>query len=106
MSNAVVDISKTMPAYIGIGGPNERSIITMVKIRGTNNVKIVKMPVIILASNIWVLVTGRVETKAEIRRVRSIYIWLTPIAQKPSMMMIANGMTGAMRSSQSIRVPC
>jgi len=69
----------------------KRIKITAVIIKGTNKVRIARIPVIILASNIRFLLIARVERSAEIFLVLSKYIWVEPIAQMPNMTIVMAG---------------
>ena len=57
-------------------------------VKGTSNVRIARIPVKILAASIWPRVTGSADKNAEILLVLSVYIWVTPIPQRPTMITI------------------
>jgi hypothetical protein len=60
-------------------------------VKGTNKVRIARIPAIILASNIRFLLTAKVDKSAEIFLVLSKYIWVAPIAQMPNMTIVTAG---------------
>jgi len=91
--NAVMDISKTIPGNIGkvISKVKKRIKITAAIVKGTNKVRIARIPAIILASNIRFLLTAKVDKSAEIFLDLSKYIWVAPIAQMPNMTIVTAG---------------
>jgi len=94
-----MNISETRPGYIGIGGVKRRNRTTAVIVRGTSKVRIARIPVIILASNIRLRVTARVDRSVEIFLVLSVYIWVAPIVQKPMITTIITGNERAIRNT-------
>jgi hypothetical protein len=94
-----MDISRTIPGYNGIGGVRVRNKNVAMIVRGTSKIRIAKTPVIILASNIRLLLTARVDNNAEIFLVLSMYIWVAPIAQKTSTAIVAAGIPSHIENS-------
>ena len=94
-----MNISETKPGYIGIGGVKRRNRTTAVIVRGTSKVRIARIPVIILASNIRLLLTAKVDKSAEIFLVLSKYIWVEPIAQMPNMTIVRAGIPATIKKA-------
>lgn len=107
MRNTVTDISKTIPPNMGKGMCKvyKRTKIAAAIVKGTSKIRMAKMPVIILASNIRFLLTARVDSRAEIFLVLSKYIWVAPMPQMPNMTIVRAGIpkptenTGGFRRS-------
>jgi hypothetical protein len=66
----------------GIGGVRIRKVIISAIASGTSSVSMANTPVIILAVNIRILLTGNVVRNAEILLFLSMYIWAAPIMKK------------------------